>query len=105
MTTLSQRSLSVSQLDFERQRSRDAPGEKAVDVKRWFAGQNILRPDEYVVEIDRRNDPERDFTIYPAKCQIVDLIAKGRDIGALRRIELYHQDVIAITAKVTGQLK
>src|SRR3979411_279952 len=105
MTTLGQGSLSVSQLNFERQPSRCPPGEKTVDVKRWFAAQNVLGSGEYVVEVDRGNDPQSDFAIDAAEGQIVDFVAKGRDIGAFRRVELYHEEVIAIRPKVTGQLK
>src|ERR1700686_1107041 len=67
MTTLGQGALPVSQFNFERQRSRCAPGEKTVDVERWFAAQDFLRSCEYVVEIDRGNDPQSDFAIDAAE--------------------------------------
>src|ERR1700730_14560314 len=105
MTTLGQGALPVSQLNLERQPSRCSPGEKTVDVKRWFTAQNVLGSGEYVVEVDRGNDPQSDFAIDAAEGQIVDFVAKGRDIGAFRRIELYYEDVIAIRPKVAGQLK
>ena len=53
--------------------------------------QDILGLRENIFDVSCRDDAQCDFAIDPAEGEVVNLIAEGRDIGALRRIHIHGQ--------------
>src|SRR5580658_677672 len=51
------------------------------------------------------NDSQPDFAVYPSKSQVVDLIAKGRNVRPLRRVHIYRKDIFSPEINVRRQIK
>jgi hypothetical protein len=51
------------------------------------------------------NDAPPDFSIDPSKSQIVDLIAKRRDVRPLRRVHIHRQHIFSAEIDVRRQIK
>src|SRR3954471_4511042 len=84
--------------DFEAKRILRGSGELEVAV--YFhagtTGENALRSRENVLQEDVGNDSQLHLTIHAAEGEVVDLVAKGRDVGALGGIHVDHQNILAI---------
>src|ERR1700682_4357619 len=74
--------VAVAELDLEGERAFCGPAcEEAVNVKGRRATEDVFRAGEDVVYVGRRNDAERDLAIYAAEGEVVNLVAKWRDVG------------------------
>src|SRR6185437_15282198 len=60
---------------------------------------------EYIVDICRGNNPQRNFAIDATEGHVVNLITKRWNICALCRVNLDDQNIVSIRVKMRRQLK
>ena len=58
-----------------------------------------------VLEEDLRDDAEGDLAVDAAEGEVVDLVAEGRDVGALGRVDVEREYVVARGIEVVGELE
>ena len=85
----------VGELGFERETFGRGAGEEAVDFQRGFGAKCIDGTDQNVVDPGGGNDTQSDFAIDAAEGEVVDHVAERRNVGALGRVKLDDEDVVA----------
>src|SRR5437588_2383162 len=76
-----------------------------VHVQSWMRTQHLLGLREDIFQKRSGNNPQRHFPINAAEREVINLIAEGRNVGALARIKVHHQDVLAIEIDVRRQIE
>ena len=76
--------------DFERERfaRRFEMLKEAIDVERGMCAENVFGLGEDIFDEGAGNDAEGNFTVDAAECEVIDLMAEGRDIGALGGVDV-----------------
>src|SRR5215469_8535112 len=99
--------LTIKQLDCDGERLTRGCGilYEALDIDRGVSAQNLFRPDKNIFDEAFRHDPERYLAVNAAKGEIVDLVAEGGDIRALRRVHIHGQNVFPIPSDMRRELK
>ncbi len=98
-------SIAVTEFDFEGEIGRGFAGEEAVDVEAGLAAEDVLRAGEDVVDVCLRDDAEGDLAVDAAEGEVVDLVAEGRDVGALGGVELDDENVFSGGLEMLGELE
>src|ERR1017187_976786 len=70
-----------------------------------MAGEHILGLSKKVIQVRSRHDAQRDFAVDAAKGEVVDLVAKRRNIRPFAGINLDRQHVFAVKVHVSRELK
>src|SRR5215471_12506578 len=78
---------------------------KARNVYAGLVSQHVLGTDEDVFQACGRHNPEPHVAIDAAKGQVVNVAAKGRNVGAFARIEFHSEYVLSIPIQMGCQLK
>src|SRR5271165_5419503 len=68
-------------------------------------GKNVLRHCENVFKRDRGHNTKRNLAIDPAEGEVVDLEAKGRNVGSLGRVHVHGQEVLSIEIEMLRQFE
>src|SRR5436309_3159774 len=58
-----------------------------------------------VFQICGRNNAQRHLTINPAECQVINLAAERRNVGALSRVQLNRQNIFPLPIYVRSQIE
>ena len=78
---------------------------EAFHLKRRVVCEWIDRSSDHVFDIERGNNPKIDLAINPAKGQIVDLVAEGRNIVTLGRVHMHSENIVPSPIHMLRQLK
>ena len=97
--------VSVTELDFEGEPIGWLSGEENIYVKTWIRSEHILGAGEDVVDVGGGDDAQRDFAIDAAEGQVVDLVAEGRNVGALGGVDLDDENILGVGMKVIGEVE
>ena len=77
----------------------------AVHIEAGFAAQNVFRLGEDIFDKRGRNDAERNFTVDAAEGEVVDLVAKRRNVRPLAGIKIDRQHIFAVEVEVRSQVE
>src|SRR6202023_490763 len=78
---------------------------EAFHLKRRVVSEWIDRSSDHVFDIERGNNTQIDLAINPAKGQIVDLVAEGRNIVTLGRVHMHSENIVPSPIHMLRQLK
>jgi len=79
--------------------------QEAFDVDRWGWAEDVFGTGEDVVEVRLRDDAEGNLAVDAAEGEVVDLVAEGRDVGALGGVALDRENVAAGGVEEAGELE
>src|SRR5689334_20843217 len=77
----------------------------APSATRVVSSGTIDGTDEDVVDPGGGNDTQSNFAVDAAEGEVVDHVAKGRNVGALGRVKLYDEDVVAAEVQMRRELE
>jgi hypothetical protein len=79
--------------------------EEAVHIETGMLAEHRFGLRKNILDKCCRNDAQPDFSVDSSESQIVDLIAKGRDVRPLRRVHIHRQHVFSAEIDVRRQIK
>src|SRR5690349_1827321 len=78
---------------------------KTIDIHAWGRREHIFRMNEDIFDERGGNHTQRDFAIDSAEGEVVDFISKGRNVGALRGINIDSEDILSGEIEVRSQIE
>jgi hypothetical protein len=74
----------------------DAALDEACHVERWMLAQDILGLRDDILDVGGWDDAQRYFAINSAEREVINAIAKGRNIRALGRIDVHSEQIVSV---------
>ena len=106
-SSLRHNGVAVAQLNFQRQRFVRGLQvlQENVHVQRRVRAEHVLGLGKNVFDENARNHAQRNLAVDAAEGEVINLVAKRRDVRALAGVDIHGQHVVAIRIEVGRKVK